>query len=116
MVSNKRMNLSDGIGRPYSTIIDDIFESGMNINNKQYYDLISNRPEQKTYIQIDQIFSKYNQNSDNGKVKNVNGLADITKVIDVYRNNTLYSINDGYRNNGHNMRGKSERNMYDAVV
>ena len=100
------MNLSDGIGRPYSTIIDDIFESGMNINNKQYYDLISNRPEQKTY----------NQNSDNGKVKNVNGLADITKVIDVYRNNTLYSINDGYRNNGHNMRGKSERNMYDAVV
>lgn len=109
MIDDKGTVLPDGVDRPYSAIIDDISEMNMNMDNKQYYDLISNRPEHKTYIQIDENFGRFNQNVGDGKIKDVNGLADITSVMDTYRNNTMYSINSAYKN------AESGKRMYDTV-
>jgi hypothetical protein len=107
MGDDKSNVLPDGIDRPYSAVIDDISEEEMDMDNKQYYDLISGRQGQRTYIQIDDAFGRFNQNAGDGRVKDVNGLADITNVMDTYRDNTLYSISGGYRNNS------PRKEMYD---
>lgn len=124
MPDDKGSVLPDGVDRPYSAIIDDLSDAEMDMDNKAYYDLISNRPEQKTYIQIDDDFGQFNQNGGDGRVKDINGLADITKVMNVYRDNTLRSIRGGYRLNrdmtrinprdqiGAESRGESDDRMY----
>ena len=116
MGDDKGNILPDGIDRPYSAIIDDISEEDMDMDNKQYYDLISDRSGQRTYIQIDDAFGRFNQNAGDGKVKDVDGLTDISNVIDTYRNNTLYSISGGYRNGRSAVGAESDKKMYDVII
>jgi hypothetical protein len=116
MGDDKGNILPDGIDRPYSAIIDDISEEDMDMDNKQYYDLISGRSGQRTYIQIDDAFGRFNQNAGDGRVKDVEGLGDITNVMDTYRNNTLYSISGGYRNGRSAVGSESDKKMYDMII
>lgn len=117
MADDKETVLPDGVDRPYSAIINDIDELGMDMDNKQYYDMISGRPEYKTYIQIDENFGRFNQNAGDSRVKDINGLADITQVMDAYRNDTLYSISGGYKNSKSAVGTETKKNkMYDTVI
>jgi hypothetical protein len=89
--------------RPYARIIGDAdIGANMDMNDKEYHDMTTSRPNMETYIRINNDYGHFS-NKDNDVKKDINGLTEISNVIDAYRNNTLDSIQgtsrDGYSKN-----------------
>ena len=83
--------------RPYSDIIDEIDEKTMDMDNKQYYDLLADRNNTKTYIQIDDNFGLYDTDSTNIINKDINGLSDINDVLSILKKKSMKSIYSDYK-------------------
>jgi hypothetical protein len=78
---------------------DDDVDANMDMDDKEYHDMITSRPNMKTYIRVNNDYGRFT-NKDHDVKKDINGLTEISNVIDAYRNNTLDSIQgscgDGY--------------------
>lgn len=94
-------DLISGIDKPYA-LSNNLKGSGIDINQRQYYDLNTSNPKKKSYTQIDDDFSLFNKNTNPGNpgnpgnVKDVNGLQELTQVMDTYRNDRLCTISNNY--------------------
>lgn len=83
--------------RPYASRIDDMLDTDMNINDNEYYKMVTNRPDLKMYIKLDQDYGKF-LTTEEGKIQDIDGLNELSSLIDEYKNNTLDTIRGADRN------------------
>lgn len=76
----------------YSDKIHEVLD--MDMDDATYHNLIAMRPHMKTYIEIDEDSGKFDQKKGKGK-QDIDGLTELTQVINAYRNNTMRTINGG---------------------
>lgn len=85
--------------RPYAVATNNNIDANMDMNDKEYHDMMTSRPNMETYIKINNDYGHFTKKNNDDK-KDIVGLTELSNVIDAYRNNTLDSI-QGSRKDGY---------------
>lgn len=115
--STSKMNMI--ADRPYTKSSPlgkmDLVMGDIDRDDNEFYDLVSNVPNNKTYVDIDKDYGRYTTKNNNKMPSDINNLAELTDVMDAYRKDTLNTIQGVYRNSEYTIAGKCGKNMNERL-